>query len=248
MVGTSSRSPAGLPFFFGLEPPTSVLGDMNTSLMDAYAGVVSHTDDVIRRLRAFRRRHRIQGDSFYYHMRRRWNRAGWKAFPAARAAAFVYLNKTCFNGVWRVNRAGEMNTPVGTYDDPRIVDVAGLRAAARVLAGTELRVGGYKETTRDVRSGDFVYLDPPYDPISPTSNFTGYTRDGFDFSSQEALAAHARALRAIGAYVLLSNNDTPRVRSLYHGFKIEHVRCSRSINCKVARRGKVGEIIITGEP
>jgi DNA adenine methylase len=178
-------------------------------------------------------------------MRDRWNSGRVKA-ATARAAAFIYLNKTCFNGLWRVNRSGAFNVPMGRYTNPSICTPTVLRGAHTALALAELRNADYREAIADAERGDFLYFDPPYDPITRTANFTGYTAGLFGADDQRALAACARSLVRRGCRVMLSNSDTRFVRSLYRDFKIERVMCGRSINSNGKRRGKVSELIITG--
>jgi DNA adenine methylase len=162
-----------------------------------------------------------------------------------RAAAFIYLNKTCFNGLWRVNRSGAFNVPIGRYTDPPICVPEALRAAQQVLSRAEIRRADYRTAVTDARAGDFLYFDPPYDPITPTANFTSYTADAFGPDQQHELADTARALVAKGCRVMLSNHDTPFIRSIYKGMRIDRVKCSRAINSNAAKRGDVDEVIIT---
>lgn len=233
----------GGALFFSLAPPDAVLGDMNGSLIDMYQAISTHVEDVIDILKVHRSAH-VRED-YFYEMRTLWNRGAWHDDNAARAATFIYLNKTCYNGLWRVNKRGGFNVPRGDYDDPTIFESAALRAAGEVLAKASLRKTPYDLTTAGATAGDFVYFDPPYDPVSETSNFTGYTKDAFGKEQQKQLSEHARELHKRGVSVMLSNNDTPYVRSLYEDFCIDTVRCGRSINSKGDKRGKVGEVIIT---
>ncbi len=238
----------GAAFFFCLEPAHATLGDMNAALIETYITVACHVEDVIERLDILKKSHTALGDTLYYEMRKKWNGNAWSGCVRSRAAAFIYLNKTCFNGLWRVNKSGEMNVPVGAYKNPGIFDPEAMRAAASVLKRTELKTGDYKATTCEAQRGDFVYFDPPYDPINKTSNFTSYTKDKFGDEEQAALAAHATKLRDAGTHVMLSNNDTPMIRKLYRGFTIDTVRCARPINSNAAKRGQVNEVLITGAP
>jgi DNA adenine methylase len=182
---------------------------------------------------------------YYNQVRKNWNDGVWKRGTPDAAAAFIFLNKTCFNGLWRVNQKGQFNTPEGDYRNPSIFDVDAIKAASKLLAKTAMLYGSFEETTKDAGEGDFVYFDPPYDPISKTSNFTGYTRGGFGDDMQEKLAKHAQALHERGAKVMLSNNNTEMIRHLYAGFHFSTVQCARSINSKGDKRGPVDEVIIT---
>lgn len=235
----------GAALFFALEPERAVLGDVNAALVGLYRTLVVDVDAVIDVLRAHKAQH--ADPEYYYGVRKRWNdatvRSVWS--DAKVAATFVYLNKTCFNGLWRENRDGEFNVPRGDYTNPTIFDADGLRAAARVLSRVTLMRASFVETTVGAGDGDLVYLDPPYDPLSDTSSFTAYAASPFGKAEQRALADHARLLRGRGAFVMLSNNDTPFVRELYDGFEISTAPCGRSINSKASGRGKIDEVIIT---
>lgn len=233
----------GAAMFFALAPDDACLGDMNQALIDTYRAVRDHVEEVIGRLEEHKARHSKHG--YYYEIRETWNAQRWQSDGVGSAAAFIYLNKTCFNGLWRVNRRGEFNVPEGDYAGPPNVDPDNLRRAARALHKARLLVNEYDATTAHAEEGDFVYFDPPYDPVSKTSSFTSYTKNAFGKDQQKRLAEHARALRDKGVQVMLSNNDTPYVRSLYPDFTVDSVKCGRSINSKGDKRGKVDEVIIT---
>ena len=233
----------GAAMFFRVAPARATLADSNADLISLYTTLAVDVAGVIRRLE----HHRMQHDEqHYYAMRARWNErpATWTA--ADRAAAFIYLNKTCFNGLWRVNRAGDFNVPIGRYTDPPICVPEALRAAHALLARAELKCCDYREAVADAARNDFVYFDPPYDPITTTANFTSYTADAFGAEQQRELAATARQLVGRGVKVMLSNSDTPFIRSLYRGFHIDRVKCPRAINSNAAKRGDVDEVIVTG--
>ena len=233
----------GAALFFRLAPADAVLGDLNADLMMMYRGLAAEPAAVTRSLRIHQQRHSAE---YYYETRARWNarRTSWT--PAARASSFIFLNRSCFNGLWRVNRAGEFNVPFGRYVNPPICMPDALVAAHAVLRRAELRTGDYRAILHDSAPGDLVYLDSPYDPVSATANFTGYAAGGFGAEDQRALAATARQLVARGCHVVLTNSDTPLIRSLYDGFQLDRVTCARSINSKGDGRGKVDELIIRG--
>ena len=162
------------------------------------------------------------------------------------AAWFIYLNKTGFNGLYRVNRKGNFNVPIGRYKDPRVCDTENLRACHRVLQGAEIRYEGFDAVLDRAEAGDFVYFDPPYVPASATASFTSYTKHGFDISDQLRLADVARKLKEKGVSVILSNSDTPPVRKMYQrGFTRRQVMMTRAINSKASARGAVPELIIS---
>ncbi len=238
----------GAALFFCLDPEHATIGDMNAALIEMYIAVACHVEDVIEKLEVLKVSHASLGDALYYEIRKKWNDNAWSHCVRSRAAAFIYLNKTCFNGLWRVNRQGKLNTPVGAYKNPGIYDADDMRAAALALKRAELKIGDYKATTCEATKGDFVYFDPPYDPIDKTSNFTSYTKDKFGDEAQAELAAHAAKLRDGGTHVMLSNNDTPMIRKLYRDFTIDTVRCARPINSKADKRGEINEVLITGAP
>jgi len=233
----------GAALFFRVAPGRAVLADSNADLIDLYKTVKRDADGVIRRLQLHREAH---DEAHYYRTRARWNDHGVSWTAVERAAAFIYLNKTCFNGLWRVNRAGDFNVPIGRYTDPPICVPELLRAAHAALGRTELRCMDYREAVRDAGRGDFVYFDPPYDPVTTTANFTSYTALAFGADDQRALAETARMLVGRGCRVMLSNSDTPFIRSLYKGFRIDRVKCARAINSNASRRGEVDEVIVVG--
>ena len=230
----------GAALFFRVAPKSAVLADSNRDLIELYKAIATDVESVIKRL-AYHRKH--HDETHYYEMRERWNqqRPTWNA--AERAAAFIYLNKTCFNGLWRVNRAGDFNVPIGRYTDPPICVPDTLRAARDVLARADLLCADYRTAVESASRGDFVYFDPPYDPVAPTANFTSYTANVFGPDQQRELAETARMLVARGVKVMLSNSDTPFIRSIYKGFAIDRVKCPRAINSNAAKRGDVDEVI-----
>ena len=232
----------GAALFFRVAPERAVLSDLNADLIGMYRAVAHDVNSVIECLRRHRDQH---SEAHYYELRERWNqqRPSWNA--AERAAAFIYLNKTCFNGLWRVNRAGDFNVPIGRYTDPPICVPEALKAASDVLARADLQCGDYRKAVATAARGDFVYFDPPYDPVAPTANFTSYTANAFGPDQQRELAEATRMLVARGCRVMLSNSDTPFIRSLYKGFTIDRVKCPRAINSNAAKRGDVDELIIT---
>jgi DNA adenine methylase len=235
----------GAALFFHLAPTRAVLADLNPDLIAMYQAVAADAAGLIRRLAIHRDAH---AEAHYYQIRDRWNdrSVSWSAVD--RAAAFVYLNRTCFNGLWRVNKGGAFNVPMGRYTNPLICDPEALTAAAAVLARARVRCADYRAAVADAEAGDLVYFDPPYDPLTPTANFTSYTGSGFGPEHQAELADLVRALAARGCHVLVSNSDTPRVRALYRGLRIDRVRCPRAINSDAARRGDVDEVIVVAGP
>jgi DNA adenine methylase len=233
----------GAALFFRVAPERAVLADSNADLIGLYRTISRDVTAVIKRL-AYHREHHSQ--THYYDVRERWNDREVPWSTADRAATFIYLNKTCFNGLWRVNRSGDFNVPIGRYTDPPICVPEALRAAHTVLARAVLRCSDYRTAASDAVKHDFLYFDPPYDPVTTTANFTSYTAGAFGPDHQRELAETARQLVARGCRVMLSNSDTPFIRSLYKGFKIDRVKCPRAINSNAARRGDVDEVIVVG--
>jgi DNA adenine methylase len=234
----------GAALYFRLAPRFGVLSDSNADLINMYRCVAWNVEAVIRRLARHREDHT---EAHYYQMRERWNTDGELSADVDRAAAFIYLNKTCYNGLWRVNSRGHFNVPVGRYDEPTIFDAGALRTASRLLQRAEISTRHFADAAEDARAGDFVYFDPPYHPLSETANFTSYTAGAFGPDDQRQLADTARALVRRGCSVMVSNSDTRFIRGLYSGFRIDEVDCSRAINSKATARGPQRELIILGE-
>lgn len=213
----------------------AVLGDANDDLMETYFAIKNDLETLVSRLKAHAGKH---SEEYFYKVR-----AQRGSYVAAR---FIYLNRTCFNGLYRVNRKGEFNVPFGKYANPTICDEANLRAVSEALQSVELETNDFEKTVQTAKKGDAVYFDCPYAPASETANFTAYTAGGFGPEAQERLRDVARKLIDRGVYVLLSNSDTPFVRKLYKGFKIEEVQAPRRVNSKGGKRGNVGELLISG--
>jgi DNA adenine methylase len=178
----------GGALFFRMRPKAAALSDVNAELIGCWRAVRDDLDAVMAALSRHRARH---SEEYYYSTRVRWNAGhgrGDDTCAAERAATFLYLNKTCYNGLWRVNSRGEFNVPAGRYENPTILDRENLRAASNALAGQDIHVAGFEGVLDNAGSGDFVYFDPPYHPISETSDFTSYTPGKFDASDQARLS------------------------------------------------------------
>jgi DNA adenine methylase len=231
----------GAALFFHLAPQEAYLADTNPELVGCYKAVRDDVEGLISELS----RHRYEEE--YYYSVREWDRTD--AFstlaPVVRAARFIYLNKTCFNGLYRVNSKGHFNVPFGNYSNPTIVDADNLRECSRALARAEIVVSDYEGVVDEVERGDFVYFDPPYAPLSVTSSFTAYTKQGFDYSDQEALREVCHRLDRKGVFFMLSNSSNPRMLELYSDFTVQTVSATRAINSKASDRGPVSEIIVT---
>lgn len=214
--------------------------DTNPELVNAYAALRDELGEVLAHLE----RHEAAHDRAHYYA----VRASVPRGVAERAARFIYLNRTCFNGLYRVNSKGEFNVPMGRYTNPRILDRENLEAVSSVLRSVEVRAADFAELLSEARAGDLVYLDPPYQPLSRTSSFTAYTKDGFGELEQERLARLFAAAVDKGATVILSNSGDARVRELYENLnpapRIDEVQVKRAINSKTSRRGPVGELLV----
>ena len=225
--------------FFALRPAAATLSDANRELVDCYRAVRKRVSDVIAALKS----HEYE-ESRYYMVR--GQQPADLELPA-RAARTIYLNKTGYNGLYRVNRAGRFNVPFGRYTNPGFrsaESIENLRACSRVLRSASLAVRDFGEVASHARRGDFVYFDPPYVPLSDTSDFTSYVPGGFGQPEQERLAAVFAELSRAGVQAMLSNSDTPAVRALYARYRIDTVTASRSINSRATHRGKVREVVV----
>ena len=224
--------------FFRLTPPVSFLSDSNTELINLYRVIKNNVDQLIADLSQHK------NDSDYFYEIRAWDVK--KLSDVQRASRLVFLNKTCFNGLYRVNKRGEFNVPFGRYKNPNFLDVNTLQAANKVLQGASLTVGDFEIVLENACSGDFIYFDPPYYPLSRTSSFTDFTDQSFSTRDQQRLAEVFDELSGRGCLVMLSNSDTPFIRELYA--KYEHgivaLTANRSINSKADKRGPVGELLV----
>lgn len=235
----------GGALYFELKPPIATVSDTNLFLTAAYKAVRDDVDGVIRFLKYHEARH---SKAHYYAARASFiNPTDGRPVGSLTscAARLIYMNRTCFNGLWRVNKKNEFNVPMGKYENPTICDAPNLRACARALKQTKIFHYDFEEAVAEAEKGDFAYFDPPYAPVSATSNFVGYSKDGFSQADQSRLAAVARRLKARGVKVLLSNSDTQVIRDLYkRGFELRRVEARRAINSKATKRGNVGELLI----
>ena len=223
--------------FFHLKPKRASLSDNNERLIRTYAGLRDDVDGVIALLQTYR-----YEKGFYYEMRGRDIDAEDDVHVAA---WFIYLNKTGFNGLYRVNSKNKFNVPFGDYKNPNICDEPTLRACASMLKGVRIEVRDFAKSAQRARKGDLVYFDPPYVPLSVTSSFTSYTKYGFDAEQQRRLRDVALDLKRRGVSVLLSNSSADAVRELYgEHFELIEVRARRAINSRATGRGEINELLI----
>ena len=225
--------------FFHIKPSKAILSDNNKDLIECYETVQKRPDAILTYLEQYLSN---TCEEYYYKMREKYNTS---KHSIARAALFIYLNKTCFNGIWRVNKKGEFNVPYGFKEPPALPSKEELRNVSISLSNVELIHSDYKEAVKNAKRDDFIYFDPPYLPINGTSCFTRYTRDRFTKDDHDELALLAKKLTLKGCYVLISNADGPYIRSLYEDdfniFELEVTRWIRSDG----KRYKVKEVAIT---
>jgi DNA adenine methylase len=233
---------------FDLRPPRAVINDANEELINCYLVIRSNPEELIR-LAAEHERN--DSKEYFYRLRALDRKPGLRELPAEeRAARIIYLNKACFNGLFRVNQRGQLNVPYGKREKtPQVVDPEIIRAVSRYLneARVEIRCGDFRGAVADAGEGDFVYFDPPYDPVSDSASFTGYASGGFGREEQQALKKVCDALALRGCRVLLSNSDTDFVRGLFRNrrrYSVREVKARRNINSVGAGRGQVGELLI----
>jgi DNA adenine methylase len=224
----------GLALFFALQPRRAVLADLNADLVATYQAVADDPEAVIANLAALKAN---QGDNHYYAIRSRWNAREERDGPADRAAMFIYLNKTCFNGLWRVSRTGRFNSSMGDAETFEF-DGSAIEAAAAALAGASLRCADFEAVLAGASLGDLIYADPPYDGA-----YAGYDARRFGEAAQVSLASMLRAAAARGASVIVSNSDTPLIRRLYDGWQIDEVAATHSVGGG-GRARQVRELLI----
>lgn len=221
-----------------------VINDWNEELVNTYRVVRDAPEPLIISLKTFKQKYDERSPEFFEEVR---SMDTAKLSPFERAVRIIFLNKTCFNGLYRVNKSGQFNAPWGKYVNPMICDEENIRACSEVLnQQSSLHTGDFSLVLDDAGPGDLVYFDPPYVPLSTTSNFTSYTADKFTLDDQYRLAAVFKDLALRGVTVLLSNSDTEVVRALYSDFEIHTLEAKRAINSNGAGRGPVNEVVVVG--
>lgn len=230
----------GGALFFELQPDNAYISDMNEELINLYQVVRDNVGELITDLQ----KHDISKEYFMEirNIDRTEEYENWS--DVKKASRFIYLNRTCFNGMYRVNSKGEFNVPFGHYKNPRILDENNLINCSNLLQRTEIKHADFSEILKKVKKGDFVYFDPPYVPLSETSSFTSYTKDGFDIDMQFKLRDVCDELDSMGVKFLLSNSDTKLVNELYENYNIKKVFASRQINANADGRGKITEVLV----
>lgn len=226
--------------FFDLLPKNAELSDLNNELATTYNVIKNNVDELIQSLQKH-----IYDKEYYLEVRAKKVEDLSDVEVASR---FIFLNRTGFNGLYRVNKSGQFNVPFGRYNNPVICDEYNLRRISDALQGVIITHQDYKNVLKTAKSGDFIYLDPPYYPINATSSFTSYTAEGFLEKEQTELRDTFVKLHEKGCFVMLSNSDTPFINELYSGLDgitINKITAGRSINSKGSGRGKITEVLVT---
>ncbi len=231
----------GGAFLFYLQHHTSSISDMNGELINLYLTVRDSVDELIADLEL----HENSSDYFYNirNLDRDLNSYN-QLSNVERASRFIYLNKSCFNGLYRVNSKGQFNVPFGKYKKPIYFDRENLERCSQFLQKVDIRLGDFTVFRDEVQKGDFFYFDPPYFPVTETSNFTSYTKDGFGLDEQKRLLEFAKEIDSKGGYFLISNSYSPEILEFYRDFYIDIIEVGRAINSKGSGRGRVKEILV----
>ena len=233
----------GGALFFDLQPKTAYINDINDELIRVYEIIKNDVENLIVALQEFK------NEADYFYAVRDWDRDREKYSSLSdveKAARILFLNKTCYNGLFRVNSSGEFNSPFGNYRNPNIVNAPTLRAVNSYLNTAKLHLTSldYREVLIGLPKNTFVYLDPPYDPVSDTSSFTGYARGGFSRDDQVRLRECCDDLNSRGLKFMLSNSATDFIKEQYSDYKITIVQAKRTINSNGAKRGEVDEVVV----
>lgn len=227
---------------FHLQPENAVINDFNKELVNVYSVVKNNLDDLIVDLK----KHKNTPEYFYQIRGLDRTDEFLSLTEVQRASRIIYLNKTCFNGLYRVNNAGEFNAPFGRYKNPNIVNEPTLKAVNKFLNKNNISIncGDYSDILETADENCFIYLDPPYHPISENSNFTGYVQGGWDMSDQIRLREVCDTLNEKGAKFLLSNSSSHFIKDQYKNYKITNVKAIRAINSNGSDRGEIDEVLI----
>ena len=230
---------------FELQPKKAIINDFNSELINVYTVIRDYSEELIKELQF----HKDNNTSEHFYAVREYDRKPEffsQMTPVQKAARVIYLNKTCYNGLYRVNSAGQFNSPYGKYKNPNIVNETVIRAMSKYFNENNIVIKNedFKEALKGLRRGAFVYLDPPYMPISSSSSFTGYTENGFNEDKQRELKELCDKLDKKGIKFLQSNSDCEFIRELYSGYRIKTIKAKRAINSKGNSRGEINEVLI----
>jgi len=229
---------------FSIQPKKAMVNDLNGDLIALYEVVRDDVETLIE----FLKKHENTEEYFYSIRDLDRDKEAYKNMSKVeKASRILYLNKTCYNGLFRVNSSGEFNAPFGHYKNPNIVNEPVLRAVSKYFNESEIEFYNedFEETLKKVKKGGFVYLDPPYDPVSDTANFTGYNKGGFDRNEQVRLKNCCDDLNKRGVKFMLSNSATDFIKELYKDYNIHIVKAKRAINSDATKRGEIEEVLIT---
>jgi DNA adenine methylase len=225
-----------------LQPPKAVINDFNRELINTYRVIKNNPDELINDLKTH-----LNTPDYFYKIRALDRSPGYQQLSGIKKASrLLYLNKTCYNGLYRVNSAGEFNSPFGKYKNPNIPNEKAIRAVSDYLNSNDITIlnEDFELAVKNIGQDDFVYFDPPYDPVSKSANFTGYVQEGFDIQEQLRLRKLCDKLDAMGVKFMVSNSATPYIMDVYSNYKIKVVKANRAINSNGAKRGEVNEILI----
>ena len=233
----------GGAMLFHLQPSIAYVNDINSELINVYSVIKNSVDELIIELSRFENTQEI-----FYEVRS-WDRDKFRYSSLSdiqKAARIIFLNRTCFNGLFRVNNAGEFNSPFGYYKNPNIVNAPVLKAVSHYLNSAEIHLSSvdYSEVLINLQKGTFVYLDPPYDPVSDSASFTGYTKGGFSRNEQARLRECCDDLSRRGIKFMLSNSATDFIMDLYSEYNITVVKAKRVVNSAGDKRGDVEEVVV----
>lgn len=223
-------------------PKKVVLSDINEELILAFNVIKTNVKRLIKKLKEHKKNHTKNSNKYYYKIR---GLDSNKLSKIDKAARFIYLNRTCFNGLYRVNSKGKFNVPIGSYKNPDIVQEDKLRKISKLLKRVQIKVMSFEKVVNIAKKGDFVYLDPPYYPLENRNSFTTYTQGNFLEKEQKKLAEVFKRLDKKGCFVMESNSNTRFIKGLYKEFKIQKVKAKRMINCRAEGRGLINEVVIT---
>lgn len=232
--------------------------DINIDLINSYNVIKNNVEDLITNLKQMETEYlqleQEERKNYFYNKRDEYNNYTLKENEQniQRAAQFIYLNRTCFNGLYRVNKAGKFNVPMGSHKNPTICDEENLRNLSKLIQNVQFQYGDYKRSMEYVTENTFVYFDPPYRPLNVTSGFTSYTKEDFNDENQKELAEFYRELNEQNAKLMLSNSNPKNTNkednffdNIYQGFNIDEIYASRTINANSKGRGKISEILVT---
>jgi DNA adenine methylase len=228
---------------FHVQPKNAVINDSNEELVNLYNIIKESPEELIEDLKKYKNE-----EKYFYEVRGidREKEKYLELSNIQRASRIIFLNKTCYNGLFRVNSSGEFNSPFGRYKNPNIVNDVTIKAVGNYLSKNDIQIlnTDYEKSLSKIRKGAFVYFDPPYDPISDSSSFTGYTKNGFDRTEQERLKKVCDKLNDKGVKFLLSNSSTEFIRDLYKDYNIFSIKAKRAINSKGNGRGETTEVLV----